>query len=150
MGNGNSGYAQVIDLTEVRRRALRSHVVWYITENRVWSDLLASFSFFQLEEIQSREELNSRLLIKRPSLILVESAVRWAHAVEVIEELQEFLQVPIVMIYDPREKNTDPHLVKKAYAAGVCDTLYTPLHNHELSETLALLLKFQKQISNQK
>jgi AmiR/NasT family two-component response regulator len=138
---------QVIDLSQYRYRISRAHLVWYVSQNGAWSDLLSAFKFLLVDEIRSEEELAEKLSVRKPDLILIESTIKWASTVQVIEQLQESLQVPMIMIYDVRSKSSNPALIKRAYAAGCCDTLYTPLQSEDLLESLEVLLKFQKQVS---
>jgi AmiR/NasT family two-component response regulator len=136
----------VIDLDRVRRqRSVGSwRTVFYLNEQRDHVGLLTHLDGLKIVDIHSTELLTTKLLLKNADLVLVESGIKWICPIEVVERLQHKLSVPIVMICDRKSLQENRSLVKQAYAAGVSDTLFAPLEIDELSETLHVLLKFQK------
>jgi AmiR/NasT family two-component response regulator len=136
----------VIDLDRVRRhRSVGGwRTVFYLNEQRDHVSLLTHLNGLKIVDIHSNELLTTKLLLRTADLVLVESAIQWTCPIEVIQHLQHRLSVPIVMICDRKSLQENRSLVKQAYAAGVCDTLFAPLEIDELSETLHVLLKFQK------
>jgi CheY-like chemotaxis protein len=112
-----------------------------------WSSLLESFSLLKIENICSSFELTSKLYLKKPDCILLESALGWTDPIHVIHELTQMLDAPIVMICDSNSTAHSQSQIKQAYAAGLYDVLYAPLKKEEILETLEVLLKFRIQSS---
>lgn len=139
--------ADVIDLSSYRKRYLfrSAHTIFYLNENGLWLDYLLGYKLLHPRDVRSAKTLETMLLIHNPELILIESHLSWSDPFETSKNLSERLQVPIVMICGPESKSKK--ILKKAYSAGVHDTLFTPLNKDELFETLQVLLKFQNQVS---
>ena len=97
-----------------------------------------------MEDIRSTENLRSKLRGRTPELVLLESAFQWACPFETIDRLDYLLEVPIVLICDHQGDTPNAEIIKKAFDAGIHDTLYTPLKKDELSETLDVLLKLHR------
>ena len=119
--------------------------VYYLCGNEEWAPVLANFAFFRLSVITGEEDLKSRLLIHAPDLILLDGNLDWAAPIPLIEWLSRLIEAPIVMLTSPSEASTPR--IKEAFAAGLHDTLYTPLQEDDLSETLEVLLKFRRHVS---
>lgn len=128
-----------------RRPSADSHTVYYLNEAGRWLDTLDSFAFLNVQDISNMEVLKARLLSRTPDLIVLESELKWAEPVSTINLLSSLVEAPIVLITDCNAESSD--LIKRAYAAGVHDTLYAPLREDELGETLEVLLKFRRQTS---
>jgi len=132
----------VIDLSSFRRRRASpgSHTIYYINESELWLELLSLFKDLRIENLNSPEKLSTTMLVRPPALVFLESFLSWANPIELIANLQRRSEVPIVMICDSQYSD-NPTLIKKAYEAGVYDTLFTPLKKQDLSETLEVLLR---------
>ncbi len=141
----------VLVLEAFRQRAVtqetRQHTLFYLTDTCRWLPLLASFPFLQIQTIPSLLLLKSRLLAYMPDLILVESKIQWEEPVALIETLTSLLDIPVVMIYSPKDVKKNPDLLKRAFTVGMHDTLRTPLKRDELWEALDVLLKYRSQVS---
>ena len=145
----SSAFDNVIDLNSHRWRRARAvpHSLFYINENGAWLDLLSSFPFLRVEDIQDQDTLRSRLVLRAPDLILIDSQVRWADLVELTAFLHDLVQVPIVMICNDRPSQRTSRLLKQAYAVGLHDAVFAPLQREELFESLEVLLKYRRQAS---
>jgi hypothetical protein len=139
----------VVQLGSFRQRRSHSpsHTVFYLSETGSWLSLLNSFTCLQVEDITSPGALQAKLISRSPGLVIVEAELRWADPVSTIRHLESLLNVPIVMVCDAAHRESYAPLIKQAYAAGVYETLFGPLHREELFETLEVLLKFQSQVS---
>jgi DNA-binding response OmpR family regulator len=144
----SASFQNVIPLGQFRlRRTAAEHSVFYLTANERWLDLLSSCFATKVESVRGPDVLKAKLLRREPDLVLVESGIRWADPVDTIHHLHTLLEVPIVMICDAR-CGRNSRLIKRAFAAGVCDTLFTPLKHDELVESLDVLLKYQRHVSS--
>ena len=128
-----------------RRPSPGAHTVYYLNEAGRWLETLDSFAFLYVEDIGNMEVLKARLLSRTPDLIVLESELKWTDPVSTINLLSSLVEAPIVLITDCNAESSN--LIKAAYAAGVHDTLYAPLREDELGETLEVLLKFRRQTS---
>ncbi len=141
--------ADVIDMAEYRTRSGRrdTHPVFYISRDGAWLEMLEPYGFLEIEDIRSRLGFRHALLTKQPDLILMESELGWAEPVELIEEISGLLNSPIILIRlgDPA---TDGLMLKRAFAAGLHDTLRAPLCPDELSEALSVLLKMRRCVAD--
>ncbi len=141
--------SNVIDIGSVRNRtAIRSrvHTVFYLNEGGRPNEF-ASLSDVHLVDIRDADTLTRKLLIRIPDVILVESSIQWTDALTTIRQLVDIMAAPVVLLVDGESQIQDPTLIKKAYAAGVCDTLFLPLDGDELRQTLSVLLHFQAKAS---
>lgn len=138
--------SNVIDMAEYRslHSTRELPIVYYLTGKEETYPQLAREAFFRLVVVGSEEELKTRLLTQAPDLILLDSDLSWAGPIPLIEWLSRLVEAPIVMLTPSDAKGT---LIKQAFAAGLHDTLYTPLKDDELSETLDVLLKLRRHAS---
>jgi len=139
----------VLDFTRhFERRRLRSlHTVFYINERGRWNKQLTLFQSLRVLDIRSVDSLRSGLCENQPDLILLESDLSWADAIEVSRDLVVRMEVPIVMLWN-RRSNVSRKAIKNAYAAGVTDMLLPPFDSDDISETLDVLLKYQRQVTS--
>jgi len=140
--------SNVIDMAEYRslHTPRELPVVYYLTGKDETYPQLAREAFFRLIVVGSEEELKTRLLSHAPDLILLDSDLSWAGPIPLIEWLTRLVEAPIVMLTAADAKASQ---IKEAFAAGLHDTLYTPLQDDELSETLDVLLKLRRHASLQ-
>lgn len=134
----------VIDFAEFlgRRNPVDTHTVYYLNESGTWLDPLVSFPFLHVEDINSMEQLKTRLLSRTPDLIFIEAKLSWVDPISTISLLSSLVEAPIVMVCE--SSGDSAPLIKQAYAAGVHDTLYAPLRRDDLFETLEVLLKLRR------
>jgi len=134
--------ANVVDLGQYRALLKQDQLptVYYLTGEDNCCAQLEKFQFMRLVVISSEEELKTRLLSHAPDLILLDSVLEWASPISIIQWLSRLIEAPIVML----SPDSGSPAIKEAFAAGVHDTLYTPLKEDELSETLEVLLKFRR------
>jgi len=141
--------SNVIDLSEYRQKRTYSQYrnIMYLSNSGSWGSLLNSFRALKIRDIQNHEMLRDQLKTQNPDLILLESNLVWANAIEMAHYLDNRIGVPIVFIVESKSKSNSRKNLKRAYSAGVCDTLFTPLNKEEVAETIGVLLKFQERIS---
>jgi len=132
----------VVDIGQYRALLKQGQLptVYYLTGEENCCAQLEKCDFLRLVVISSEEELKTRLLSQAPDLILLDSVLDWAGPISIIQWLSRLIEAPIVMLSPESNAPT----IKEAFAAGVHDTLYTPLKEDELSETLEVLLKFRR------
>ena len=111
-----------------------------------WLDLLNRFRFAETQDIRSSLGLRHALLTRQPDLVLIESDLGWKDPVKAIEEIGSQFQIPIVLIRSG--KADEGPLLKRAFAAGLHDTLSTPLCPDELAEALGVLLKLRRCVAD--
>jgi hypothetical protein len=119
-------------------------LIFYISESGRWLEMLRDFENLEIVDIRSTESLRQKLMGRTPEIILLESSFQWACPFETIDRLDYLLEVPMVLICDRDGETQNAEFIKKAFAAGVHDTLYTPLKKDDLSETLEVLLKLHR------
>lgn len=136
--------ANVIELRKFRnrRQTQSTHPVFYLTQFGQSRESIGSLPWLQVEEIPSLADLKRALVAKTPDLILLEANITWLDPISAISLLSSLVEVPIVMICEPSAKSQS--LIKKAFAAGVHDTLNAPLRREDLMESLEVLLKLKK------
>jgi len=141
--------SKVLDLSDFRRRrhTVRLPSVFYLSEQGHCTDLLKSLEFLQVFDIRAMSQLDSVCHLHCPDLVLLESKLSWACTIERAKSLHDQFRIPIVLLCHTPKAPGIKRLIKKAYAAGVCDTLFTPLCREELLEVLGVLLKYQGQQS---
>jgi len=132
----------------MRRATGYAFKIFYISQNQEWSELLGQIPGVQIANVQSLDALSTYLLLDTPDLVLLESSVEWADPISIIEKLRQTVTAPMVLLCNSQNLVDDPTLLKKAYAAGVCDALFSPINHDELLETVDVLLKFQRQASD--
>lgn len=139
----------MIDLVEYRHRRGDSdtHPILYLSRDGASLELLSLFGFLDIEDIRSQMGLRHALLTKQPDLILMESDLGWADPVEVIRHVSAQLSAPVVLIRNC-ELSSDGPFLKKAFAAGLHDTLLAPLCPDELGEALGVLLKLRRCVAD--
>lgn len=150
MGQRRPDLSNVIRLADFRSRKQipPSRTIFYIHgKNEKWISLLNSFSLLRTEGISSSFELSSGLYLRKPDLVLLESDLDWVNPLHLIEELHHLLDVPLVLIYDPKKSQKGQVQIKQAYSVGLYDVLFAPLQKEDLLETLEVLLKFKLQSS---
>jgi response regulator of citrate/malate metabolism len=98
-------------------------------------------------DIHDEPTLSAQLLMRTPDLILVESGLSWSEPISLIRHFSGLFSAPVVVICDAESKRRQADVLKRAYAAGACDTLFAPLESRELGETLSILLQFQAHAS---
>lgn len=147
MKAGRPPIADVIDLDDYRiRRRTDVHPIFYLSRQGDWLDLLGQFDYVIPEDIRSPMGLRQALLTQQPDLILIESDLDWIDPVEAIEQIGLMMSTPIVLI---RSRDKDEGLLlKRAFAAGIQDTLSAPLCPDELSEALGVLLKLRRCVAD--
>jgi AmiR/NasT family two-component response regulator len=121
-----------------------AHPVFYLTESNRFLDKLQLIGSLQIESIDSKQNLRTKMLIHNPELVIVESGLSWVHCLEAISEMDYLLEVPIILIAESRDLKRSPGLVKDAYASGVHDVLFAPFDQDELTEALSVLLKYRE------
>lgn len=142
----NESDDNVIDLSvyRSRRRLPRRHAVFYVTDEGRWQSLFARLPYVELDEIRNPMLLRAKLLLKKPDLVLIESKLSWAEPIDMIRELDQSLGAPIVMICDEGHSTRNSLFLKRAFAAGLQDALFSPLREDELCETINVLLKLRR------
>ncbi len=130
-----------------RRNETETHPIFYLSRDGAWLDMLGSHTFLEIEDIRSKLGFRHALLTKQPDLILMESELGWAEPVAAIEEISRLLTAPIVLIRTS-DSATDGPLLKRAFAAGLYDTLLAPLCPDELGEALSVLLKMRRCVAD--
>jgi len=125
----------------------KSHTVFYINENRECAALLESLGDVHVVDIHDPDMLTRKLLIRIPDVIMIESSLQWSDALTTVRQMTDLMAAPVVLLVDRHCQNQAPQLIKKAYAAGVSDTLFLPLDKDEVQRTLNVLLHFQSQAS---
>lgn len=140
--------ANVISLSDFRERRFSSgaHRVFYLTDSGKYREEILALPSLQIEGVISAETLRAKLLTHSADIVLIEAALAWTDPVAAIHMLSSSIDAPIVMIAD-RSQTRDSELMKRAYAAGVHDTLYAPLCPDEVAETFSVLLKYRRSIS---
>jgi AmiR/NasT family two-component response regulator len=141
--------ADVIDLAKFRLRQTDTdaHPIFYLSRDGAWLDMLSGFGFLEIEDIRSQLGLRHALLTSRPDLVLVESNLDWIDPIEAIQEISGSLNAPVVLIRHP-EAGSDGNLLKRAFAAGLHDSLVAPLCPDELGEALGVLLKMRRCVAD--
>ena len=138
--------SNVIDFSNIRTRRMRNgplQPLFYINGSGSCLDLLHSFRHLQTVDIYSPQLLEASVLMRRPALILLEASIDWTDPIATIKSLNRLSDVPVVLLCDAQTKRRCPSLIKRAYAAGIFDVLFTPLSYEDLFETLEVLLKFR-------
>jgi CheY-like chemotaxis protein len=149
VGTRRPPLADVIDMAKYRSRRgeTETHPIFYLSRDGASLDLLEGFAFLDIEDIRSPLGFRHALLTKQPDLILMESDLGWADPVQAIEEISGLMGSPIVLIRTSDSKADGP-LLKRAFAAGLHDTLLTPLCPDELGEALSVLLKMRRCVAD--
>lgn len=79
-----------------------------------------------------------------PDLIMIDSQIPWVGLCDLIRDLTEQLDIPIVLLVKGRASQRRKALLREAYAAGITDVVYEPLVEKELSETVQVLLRARR------
>lgn len=147
MSGGGSDVSNVIDLSSYRTQAFPSTVptrIFYVTGNRAWLQLFQSVSSLRVETIESRSQLKTKMMIHSPQLVAVDADLEWADCMQLIRDLDYFLEVPILLLCEKKKVKDRAFLVREAYSSGVHDVLFAPFDSEDLRQTLSVLLKFQQ------
>jgi len=137
----------VVDLCAYRSYTLpQTHPsrIFYVTQGKERLSLLAAIPSLKVETIESSSQLKTKMMLHSPELVVIDSKLEWADALQVIRDLDYFLDVPIVMLCDKSQTPDRTFLVREAYDAGVHDILFAPFDAEDLKQTLGVLLKFQQ------
>jgi DNA-binding response OmpR family regulator len=144
---GVSSRSNVIDLSTYRSQTFPSSVptrIFYVTENKSWLSLFESVSSLRVETIQSQSQLKTKMMIHSPQLVAVDASLGWADCMQLIRDLDYFLEVPILLLCEKSQVKDRSFLVREAYSSGVHDVLFAPFDSDDLRQTLSVLLKFQQ------
>lgn len=135
------GMGKLISLSEHRlvRSPARRRSLFYINQKNQIESSLLSLDILKVTNIQSVIEFNSQLHFQKPEMVFLEASIKWAHPIQVIDELNRHINCPIILVCD--RKRSQKALIKQACNAGIFDVLFTPFLGDELSETLRVLLK---------
>ncbi len=141
--------SNVVSFSASRKKvtAPKAHTIFYINESLDCAPLLESLGDIYLVDIHNPETLTRKLLIRIPDVILVESGIEWSDALTTVRQMTDLMAAPVVLLVGENSIKEDPDLIRKAYAAGVSDTLFMPLDQEEVFQTLNVLLHFQAQAS---
>ncbi len=140
----------MIDLVQYRFRRsenVDAHPILYLSRDGASLDLLSIYGFLEIEDIRSSMGLRHALLTKQPDLILMESDLGWVDPIDAIEHISGLTSAPIVLIRTS-DSTADGPLLKRAFAAGLHDTLLAPLCPDELGEALGVLLKLRRCVAD--
>lgn len=118
--------------------------IFYVTEEKKRLSLLESIPSLKIEVVESRSQLKTKMMLHSPELVVVESILSWADSMQLIRDMDYFLDVPIVLLCDAEQKKQRAFLVREAYASGVHDILFAPFDAEDIKQTLGVLLKFQQ------
>jgi CheY-like chemotaxis protein len=79
-----------------------------------------------------------------PDIVLIESGIKWADPIALVASLAQWTSAPLVMLCTRDTRKADrPQMLKRAFAAGLHDTLMLPLRKEEVEETFGVLLKYR-------
>lgn len=136
----------VVDLAQYRsaRGGDSRRSILYLSNQEEWLSVLQTVAP-RLRSVTSPDALSMQ---PPPDLVIIESWIEWADAIDLVERLVDLHAIPVLMLWNlPRSHAKTRRAMKRAFAAGVADSLFTPLNRAELEETLDVLLKLQRQHS---
>jgi len=137
---GTSARSNVVYLDRYRPRGVSPRLLLYVTESARWEGLLASSPDWWTRAAQTPEELAAALAGPEPDLVVLDDTLTWIDPVDVIARTHSATGAAIVMVMGNRGGRSRRTLLKRAFAAGLTDSLLAPLEANELFHTLRLLL----------
>lgn len=138
----------VIDMNAYRRRKshLPQHHLLYITDESPHGDAIQGIPSAATDIVASLETLRVAFVRRNHDLVFVDSDLSWADPVELIERMTRLSSPPILLLCSQTGARNNA-MLKRAFAAGLHDTLFAPLSHEDLLESVEVLLKLRRHVS---